>query len=202
MAPPGFLFLTPAEDPVVGSHVLRLSVIALLAWPTAALAGTAGGILISVGETTGELWGGGQAQLGIDLSLGPRLSPLQLAAYAAGSRWTNSTTAACDGCGPSEETVGEVGVGVRGVWGTQITHVSLGGGPVWGSYHVDEAPSYSYTLRGMGWWAGGDALIRAGSHVGIGGGARYSRIEYDRVTSSLYAWSYHGSIGWLWGSNR
>ncbi len=103
-------------------------------------------------------------------------------------------------------TIGEAGVGVRGVWTNRIVHISLGAGPAWGRYHLEEqgadsGPPARYDYRGMGWWAGGDALIRAGSHLGLGGGARYSQIEY-RQGFPEFAWSYHGTLGWLWGSNR
>ena len=177
---------------------LRFLAVALFACPVTAFAGAAGSVLISVGEAQGERWDDGQPQLGIDISLGPRSLPLQLTAYAAGSRWSWNATATCAECsGSNENTIGEAGVGVRGVWRSRIAHVSLAVGPAWSEYHYEEAPAFSVTNRGTGWWAGGDALIRTGSHLGIGAGARHTRIEYDPHYSA-YMWGFHGSIGWLW----
>jgi hypothetical protein len=134
---------------------------------------------------------------------------VQLTAHVAASYWADPTNEVDDGSGFVNYTIEEAGVGARGVWSNRIAHISLGAGPAWGRYHLEEdlAGAFSATYQGTGWWAGGDALIRAGSHLGLGGGVRYSRINYspdgfDQFRFEQYAWSFHGSLGCLLGSNR
>jgi hypothetical protein len=206
MHPRAFRFLSPVEDPVVGSQVQAVRFLAgaaLLLLPASSWAATAGSVLLTVGETRGEFWSGGHPQLGLVFSCGPHFLPVQLTAHAAASYWADPINEVDDGPGFVNYTIEEAGLGARGVWSNRIAHISLGAGPAWGRYHLEEDPAgaFSVTYQGTGWWAGGDALIRAGSHFGLGGGARYSRIEYND-SFHQYAWSYHGSLGWLWGSNR
>jgi hypothetical protein len=179
-----------------------LSFLAILVVPARhSFASTAGSLLLSLGETNLRYDYGGRPQLGIDLSGGSRRLPVWVAAYAAASydvRYCND-----ESCKAIHESTREAGVGLRGVWSTRRLHASIGAGPAWGRYHIElERPDFGvrsrYDYHGSGWWANAAALFRASGHLGLGGGVRYSRLDSAYRGLDLEAWTFHGTIGWLW----
>jgi hypothetical protein len=171
------------------------AILGFLAFAHPCSASTAGSVLLTLGVLDAEDYS--RPQLGIDLSTGPRRWPMRISSYAAVSH----EVLACVECSSADETTVELGVGLEGVLRASKLQGRLGAGPAWGRDHIDiegddsGGPSH-YDHDRTGWWVRGLAVFRPVGHLGIGGGARYSRLGDSAV--ELESWTFFGTVGWLW----